>query len=378
MSDGYTTAENSTKAPAGENRAAALNFPCSGCGSQMAFDPDTQELKCSHCGRLEPIPAPLMEAPEYLYDPRTDAYEAPDWDTMGGRSVQCKGCGAQTVIPAEDTTSVCPFCGSHYVVDDTGAPGIMPESLMPFKVSKEKALQQFRTWVKKRFWAPRAFKKRSHRTEELTGIYVPFWTYDAELYTTYSGEIGKDYTVTRTRVVNGKTQTYTTTHTRWYPVSGNDAVTFDDRLLCATDRLDTGMIQKLGAFSTKVLNRYSPSFLAGFAAQRYTIGVGEGWQKASQSMQRDMEDRIVSSLHGDHHRNMVYQHNFSNVRFKHILLPVWLSSYTYKEKVYRFMINGETGRLEGKAPVSVLKVLAAIGIGLAAILALYFLLYYFR
>ena len=361
--------------PSDTKTAAALSFTCASCGSHMCFDPDTQGLKCSHCGRVDVIPAPLIEAPEYSYDPKTASYDAPDWEGMEGISVRCKGCGAQTIIPADATTASCPFCGSQYVVDDTAIPGIKPESVMPFKISRDKAVEMFRTWTKGEFMAPGAFRKKSHDVDNLTGVYVPFWTYDAELHTSYTADIGEDHTVTKTRVVDGKKETYTETYTTWYPISGEDSGSFDDRIICATDRLDNRMIGQLGTFSTKVLNRYAPAFLAGFTAERYTLGVREGWEKLIPGMQYEMEKKIISSLPGNRQRNVVYRHTFSNVRFKHILLPIWINSYRYKKKIYRFMINGETGEMMGDSPFSWLKLLAAFGIIIGAIVLVLFIVY---
>lgn len=97
----------------------------------------------------------MLESPEYLYDPQTDSYTAPDWEAVGTRTVRCQGCGAETVVPSSSMTVQCPFCGSEYVVDvgDIGA-GILPETMMPFRVAEKTALDRFRAWAKKRFWAP--------------------------------------------------------------------------------------------------------------------------------------------------------------------------------------------------------------------------------
>ncbi len=353
---------------------AANDFPCPGCGSQMEFDPDTQTLQCIHCGGHGEIPTRVAEAPEYLYNPQTDSYTAPNWESAGHHVVRCQGCGAETVVPAAVMTAQCPFCGCNYVVDANAVDmGILPETMMPFRLSKKTAIEKFRHWVKKRFWAPGKFKKSSLKPEAMTGIYLPFWTYDADVVTHYTGQGGRDRRETRTRRVNGKTETYTVTVTDWYPISGNDQLAFDDAAVCATKQVNLSLLQKLGAFSMKTLAWYNPAFLAGFQAKRYDVGVGEGFASARSGMEDSMESHIRSSLGYDHYRYMQYQHQFYNVKFKHILLPVWMSSYKYKEKIYQFMINGETGKVAGKSPVSPLKVLGAVLL-CAAIVAAVFLL----
>lgn len=217
-----------------EARAAASNFACESCGSQLLFDPDTQGLRCDHCGREEEIPALLVEAPEYLYNPMTDSYDAPNWEAMGNKTVRCKNCGAEEVVDAAAMTAACPFCGSQYVMDENEVTeGILPETLQPFKVSKVKAADLFKSWAKSRFWAPGAFKKTRHTTRELQGLYLPFWTFDADLYSQYTGEGGRDRTETYTTTdKDGHTQTHTRTVTDWYPISGDAALSFDDEAVC--------------------------------------------------------------------------------------------------------------------------------------------------
>lgn len=345
-----------------EQTRAADTFSCTGCGSQMRFDPDSQALRCDHCGGGVPVPAGLVEAPEYLYDSDSGSYTAPDWEAAGSKVIRCKNCGAQMVVSEAAMTSVCAFCASTYVMDqDDITVGILPETLMPFQISLPRAVEQYKKWTKSRFWAPRRFKNLQQPARDLQGMYLPFWTYDADLHTAYTGQGGRDRTETYTTIdKDGRPHRHTRTVTDWYPISGENGLYFDDEPVCATKHVDLSLLQKLGAFSTKTLRRYHPAFLAGFTAQRYDIGVGEGWRTAGRRMEEKMENHIQAERGFDHYRGMSYRHAFHNIRFKHILLPVWLSSYTYKEKVYPFMINGETGLVAGKAPVSALKVALAV------------------
>lgn len=361
------------------NRVQAESFPCAGCGGRMEFDPDSQGLACVQCGRKQPIESPLFEAPEYVYNPNTDEYSAPDWEAMGTRTVRCTGCGAQTVISAATVTVRCPFCSGSYVVNqDSADTGIMPETVMPFKVSRPKALEMFKKWVKSRFWAPKKFKKSGLAPENMNGVYLPFWTFDADLTTQYSGEGGKTYTTTHTRTVNGRTETYTETHVRWYPIAGVKTYHYDDEKVCAVKEANDDLLHGVGGFSTKFLNRYTPAYLAGFVARRYDMGLGEGFSAVRPAMEAKIIHAIEDSNGYDRYRNMHYNHQYNNVKFKHILLPVWLSSYQYQQKLYRFIINGETGKVSGKAPVSPLKVTAAVVIGLAILAAFYYLAQYYH
>lgn len=350
-------------------------FPCSGCGSQMLYDPDSQGMLCIHCGHQQPVASERIEAPEYQYDPSTDSHTAPDWSEQSSHTLSCSGCGAQTVMPPNAMTAVCPFCGNQYVRGCEGiTTGILPETLSPFRISRSRAAEAFRTWMKKRFWAPKAFRESDRRSAELQGVYIPFWTFDAQLQSDYSGQGGRDRTETHTRTNDkGESETYTTTETDWYSISGRESLSFDDMKACASAKLDNVLLSGLGEFSLKYLQRYAPEYLAGFVAERYDIGIGEAWQATAPKMQQRMEARVESNEGYDHYRCMQYDHRFSDIRFKHILLPVWMSSQTYKNKIYPFLLNGETGTISGRSPVSVPKVLLAIALS-ALGLALIFLL----
>jgi hypothetical protein len=124
----------------------------------------------------------------------------------------------------------------------------------------------------------------------------------------------------------------------------------------------------------KVLNVYHPAYLAGFLAERYNVGIGEGFDSVRHSMELRMEQHIKASRHYDTYRFMHYSHQYDNVRFKHFLLPLWLATYRYRDKIYQFMVNGETGKVAGRAPKSPWKILAIV-LGALGLLALLFLLF---
>ncbi|MBO7293616.1 MAG: hypothetical protein J6V07_06760, partial [Clostridia bacterium] len=194
------------------------------------------------------------------------------------------------------------------------------------------------------------------------------------LLTSYRGEGGRRRVVTYTVRVNGKTQVRTRTVIDWYPVFGDRELYVDDAPFCASRNVDAKMLRKLGGYSTKVLRVYHPAYLAGFVAERYTLGLGEGFSRIRPGVEARMEGDIRSSLGYDTYRMMQYNHRYRAVTFKHILLPVWLSSYRYRGKVYRFMVNGESGRVAGQAPLSPLKVALAV-LGGLTLLALFIFLF---
>ena len=127
------------------------------------------------------------------------------------------------------------------------------------------------------------------------------------------------------------------------------------------------MLRKVGPYSMKVLHIYNPAYLAGFFAERYSIGLREGFDAVRASMEREIVSQIEARCGYDLYRDMHYHHNYDRVHFKHILLPLWLSSYTYRGKVYQLMINGETGQVAGKSPLSALKIALLVTLGILAV-----------
>ncbi len=353
----------------------AVGFPCASCGSQMAYDPESMELRCPYCNGISHIPDQEITAPEYLFFPETDTFDAPDWEDEGNRRVVCSSCGADIMVSAAAVTATCPFCGSNYVTElQSDEKIISPETMIPFHVSEKAACALFAAWAKRRFWAPRAFR-RQVKNPKMTGVYIPHWTYDASLQTYYTGQGGRDRVVYYTVRVNGKTERRSKVVTDWFPISGDAHLNFDDRLFCASKKLDRDLLSRISPFSVKVLHVYNPAYLAGFMAERYDISLSQGFQSVRPQFELEMEAHIRASRHFDHYRFMDYQHNYQSVRFKHILLPVYMSTYTYKEKSYPFIVNGETGLAAGKSPISVLKVLLAVLAGAGFLVALTLLFY---
>ena len=349
-------------------------FPCKSCGNRMVFSPQDEALLCPYCKTTEVIVSEVVEAAEYLYDPEADTATAPKWEGEGEVSNLCTACGAEVMTDGDDMTLTCPFCGNHYVSEPhPSVPILRPETLVPHKLPREEADRRFALWAKRRYFAPTAFRKSTHKTE-MQGVYLPYFTYDTDLSTSYSGQGGRHRTVTYTVRVNGKTETRTKTVTDWYPVSGTRQEYFDDTPFCASSHVDEKLLSKIGPFSTKTLNVYNPAYLAGFFAERYTIGLRDGYGRLRPAIEARMESNIKSALGYDTYRFMNYNHRAEKVSFKHILLPVWISSYRYANKTYSFMVNGESGKVAGKAPVSFWKVLFTSLAIIAALAATFWLI----
>lgn len=354
-------------------QAAADTFACPSCGGKAVFSPDTQTLKCPYCGAESAIDA-IMEAPEEY-----DIGQAPRGGDWGApvQVIKCSGCGAETVLQQNESAAFCAFCGSPHVLADQGAAGFAPESLIPFQITGDKAAEGFRGWLKRKWFAPSAAKKAA-RLDKVSGVYLPHWTFDSNASAYYQGQAGHHYTVQVPHTVtrDGKTTTEmrTETRTRWVPTAGYVENFFDDVLVAGSRRLPETLLARVRPYQLESLQRYRPEFLSGFASETPSVSLDEGWQTAQQTIHNELEDMARRDIlrRADEARVTRLRVSHKNVKYKLTLLPMYLSVFPFKQKQYHVLINGQTGRIGGQAPVSPLRVAAAVALGIALIALIYY------
>jgi len=194
---------------------------------------------------------------------------------------------------------------------------------------------------------------------------VPYWTYDADTKSSYRGERGTVYYTTRTVVRNGKRVQERVAKVRWTPAAGRVARFFDDVLVLASQSLPKAYTDALEPWDLSGLKPYQPQYLAGFRAEAYTVDLPEGYDEARQKMARVIERDVRFDIGGDQQRIHDIDTDIRDVTFKHILLPVWLAAYKYQGRTFRFVVNGQTGRVQGERPWSAIKITFAVMFGLA-------------
>ncbi len=332
-------------------------FPCKQCGAGLEFAPGQSVLQCPYCGFREEIPTTEQAIREYNLEeallslPRTEG-----WGTER-RALHCENCGATTTFAEGQVAGQCAFCGSAKVVQQGSAANLIrPESLVPFTVKKEQASALFRKWISSLWFRPNDLKKAA-QLGQISGAYLPFWTYDAFTSSHWTADAGYHYYETETyteRDANGNmvTRTRQVQKTRWVPASGSRQDFFDDELICASKGLPVNLIEGICPYRLEVLAPYEPAFLSGFVAEEYQIDLAGGWALAKQRIQNAVNSRCAGDVPGDTHRNLRVNTAYSGMKYKHLLLPVWISAYLYNGKTYRFLVNGQTGETSGEAPLS--------------------------
>jgi DNA-directed RNA polymerase subunit RPC12/RpoP len=360
-------------------REKPQRFPCPGCGADLAFDPKENCLVCPYCGRKEPIPESDARIEERPYQD----YLRPGSGHFGtvaenAIEVSCSRCGATVTFTPPEVAGECPFCGSTIVAQPRAAdPMVAPEAVLPFGITKRQGQEAIKKWLSSLWFAPNALKKLAYQ-QSVSGVYIPFWTYDARTQSSYTGERGEHYfdteqytetdaqgnTVTKTRQVQ---------RTRWYSASGYVARDFDDILIPATKSVSRPRLASLEPWDLRQLRPYEPAFLSGFKAQRYQVELPEGFEEAKTVMAPVIEQDVISDIGGDEQRINSVNTSYSDITFKHVLLPVYIGAYRFNQKVYQVMINARTGEVQGDRPYSVVKIVLFILLLLAVIGVIAFL-----
>lgn len=338
-------------------------FPCANCGADLRFDPSGSDgadrLICDHCGNTEeinPARTPLRE----LDFERALQATLPAQEMEVTRVSQCPNCGAQVELGDTDHAAECPFCATPVVTDTGEHRQIKPRGVLPFALDERTARGAMTEWLGALWFAPNGLKEYARKGRAMSGIYVPYWTFDADTRSRYTGERGTVYYETITVMRDGKRSRQKVARVRWQPVRGRVARFFDDVLVLASKSLPKKYTDALEPWDLSALEPYAPEYLAGFRAEGYAVELEEGYQEARAHMARVIERDVRFDIGGDRQRVHSVSTDVSDVTFKHILLPVWLAAYKYRGRSYRFVVNGRTGRVQGERPYSAWKIFFAL------------------
>ena len=341
------------------------SYPCHSCGANLEFAPGQYALRCPYCGTENTLERPAVEQTEQAVEELDYAaylaQAAGHEPAIERQTVKCPACGAASQLPANVTADRCPFCAAPLIASDAYAGRTLrPRAVAPFVIPEVRARQQFRDWIKGLWFAPNALKKAYRAATGLKGIYLPYWTYDSDTYTPYQGERGDHYYTTERYVENGVSKTRQVQHTSWSPAAGAVALRFDDVTVPASRSLPKHYLDNLEPWALTDLQPYREDYLAGFTVEAYQTGLEDGFSLALARMESAIQSAIRRDIGGDEQRIHRMTPQYREIRFKHILLPIWLSTYRYADKTWRFLVNGQTGEVQGERPWSVWKIAFAV------------------
>jgi uncharacterized Zn finger protein (UPF0148 family) len=313
-----------------------IEYKCPSCGSGMIFDSTTGMLSCSSCGRkdnIEDIPDPLTrhtftedEAKEY----------------------HCRSCGAVLITEAETTATICSFCGSSVVLGDRLQGKLAPVKVIPFSISKEEAMRAFRKWCRNGRLTPSGFMT-ADRVKGITGMYVPFWLYDLH----NKIEVHAHGTKVRTYMKGD----YQYTETQHYEIYRDILLNYVKVPIDASDKMNDELMDKLEPFPYDQLKSFKTPYLAGYIAEKYNYDDQELLPRAKDKISDYIDAYIRSATSGYTTVTYTSKHiDTKAARADYVLLPVWVIHYDYNKLHHTFAMNGQTGKVVGRPPISKIKV----------------------
>lgn len=339
-----------------ETKQSEKKKSCASCGAELKYKPGSHQINCEYCGYEEFIEQAKssfeeLELQHYLKVVGDNAYT----DTID--LLHCKNCGGNQHVEENYKSLHCVYCGEPLIREDIEREGwITPGALIPFQIDNKGARKIFKKWVSRLWFAPNKLKRAALDPEGIHGLYVPYWTFDAQLYASYQGERGDYYYETQTYRTKEGTRTKQVRKTRWSHAAGSVDGFVDDILINASEKKQREIPSGISHWNIKELAPFNSKYLSGFITEKYTIPLKKGHHKSFQKAKAIAYSWIRRDIGGDTQRIHHADIKLSDETFKHVLLPVYISSYSYNGKKYQFYINGQTSAIHGKRPYSFWKI----------------------
>ena len=343
------------------------NFTCKNCGGVMKYDPKSQNLKCENCGNEIELPKKISLVRHVLSQYEYNLKKIPEEKTT---VIQCESCGATIELSSEKSSANCPYCGSNIVVSEKIMSILEPDGLRPFLIEQKEVKMIFSNWIKRRWFAPNVLKNL-YQSGKVTGIYLPYWSFDTDADSEYTAEGGIDRTETYEE--DGKIKTRIVTD--WYYVSGEVGNKFRNAIMRASRTLNDRLLKSLGEFNVENTINFDSRYLSGYNSEIFKISMRQGYEEAKVKMEDEIYNTISSDVlrRYDRVRDIRYSVYWSDEYYRLLLLPVYSMSYSFNGKSYQIVINGENGKIVGEYPKSAVKIAIAV---ILAVIALGLLFYY--
>lgn len=338
---------------------------CPACGGEAVWNPGKQALVCGFCGTVAPGTLEDAASGSIVEHDLVQALRGiPDAQRGWGakkQSVKCQSCHAISVFDSARQSQGCEFCGATQLVPyEEVKDAFSPESLLPMKITSNKARELIRQWYGSRWFAPNRLKKAA-LTDTVKGLYIPYWTFDAQVHADWEAEAGYHYYETESYTDSqGNRQTRQIQRTRWEYARGQVERFFDDELVAASLGVQPEHLRAVEPYPTNELLPYDAAYLSGWVVERYQIDLVAAAKKSREAMQRKIEADCSRAVPGDTQRNLQVSAAFSGQTFKHILAPLWMLQYRFGTKNFQVVMNGYTGKISGDYPKSWIKITLAV------------------
>ncbi len=327
-----------------------LEYKCPCCGGAIAFDSDLQKMKCPYCDTEFEMDT-LKAYDDVLHEEQPDDMQ---WDTQPGGDWQtgetdgmavyvCKSCGGEIVGDENMAATSCPFCGNPVVIMGKFSGALRPDYVIPFKLDKQAAKEGLMKHLRGKRLLPKVFKDENH-LDEVKGIYVPFWLFDADAAANIR------YRATRVRAWSDSRYNYT--ETSFFSVLRGGTLGFEHVPVDGSSKMADDLMESLEPFDFREAVDFQTAYLAGYLADKYDVDAAASIARANERIKHSTENAFASTVQG---YTSVTPENSSvqlaNGAAKYALYPVWLLNTTWNGQQYTFAMNGQTGKFVGNLPV---------------------------
>ena len=354
-------------APATEEKPELVDFKCPKCGATTAFSVDAGSLHCDHCGYTETPEAERLGRAAEKFEFRVETLQRVQTGWGEARKdLACQRCGGVVSVPPDALAFSCPFCGSNKVIFRASLQDILrPRYLIPFKVDPTGCKDITCKWLGSSWMIPGDLKAAAQNKqagpEKFHPLYIPYWTFNARANAAWSAEVAH----TRTEYYTENGQRKSRTVTDWRRESGKVQKDFVDVLVPGTTHLNLKTLGRVDNYGIQDLVLYEPRYLAGMNAQAYDLPLDDAWDAGRHLMREGTRKACLDRASSSRVRNFQMTLDFEDEAWRYILAPIYASVYSYQDKPYQILINGQTGKIAGPRPVDWGKVWLVVALLLA-------------
>lgn len=344
---------------------AGVTYKCPSCGAYLNFDPESQSWKCPFCDSS-------FEQSDLSETDTASAQESPaaSYGEGGQLLYHCPSCGSEIVTDETTVATKCYYCHSPVVLDGKMQDDLRPDTVLPFAIDKEKAVETFMSWVKTKRYVPKAFFSKA-QVANMTGVYYPHFVTECELDGAVDGE-GQEV-----NVINEPK--YIVTHTRHYHVRREGRMRFSNILRPALSKANRKLSEGIHPFPLSEEKPFSDAYLSGFIAERRDIEAAEAQAEVQQEVAGYVKPLLSETIHYDSF-HVTPSSRVRSMKSRYVLLPTWVLTYPNKQNPkdpYYYALNGCTGEVCGKLPCDTKKVWTTAAIVFAAVFAVACIASYF-
>ena len=326
-------------------------FKCPSCGGAISFDSSTQKLKCPYCDTEFEVDAIKEYNEDLVNETGADYSEEASWENSdsywgaeeGMKVYVCNSCGGEIIADSTTAAASCPYCGNPVVMKEQLSGDFKPDYVIPFKLDKNAAINALKDHMSNKKLLPKCFKDENH-IDEVKGIYVPFWLFDADSIGSFK------YKGSRTRIWSDKDWNYT--ETSYYSVVRVGGMEFNNIPVDGSEKMPDDLMESLEPFDFSQAVDFKTAYLAGYFADRYDVDAKASNDRANNRVRSSTESVIRSTVNG--YSTLIPEFSQVDIRpgqVKYALYPVWMLNTIYRGEKFTFAINGQTGKIDGNMPV---------------------------